>query len=354
MGFGRHAERDEAAIHQHDAARRTQRCDNLVAVQSAIAPVAHDELVICVEGAPGLHPLPLISVGDRLRKDLLVGLNRASARWRSWSRCVPALSQPVELPLAHADEHNAEHGDEDDQQYPTEPQAAHAARLVRQWPASWFITSAVAVAAAAASAAPRPTAIPTRKVVRGAATRSTSCAESRARSSRVRTVASSIVTSLVPSSTDKVFSHCLSSIGRCSSASAVVRPTFDAMGQDDVMGRVTRRHAVLRVSPGEVVRRSDTLAVEEPLEIRLNGESYLVTMRTPGNDIDLVHGLLYSEGIVTQRSDIVLARYCAGSGADGVNSYNVLDVTLATQISSREAVRRNVMTTSACGICGTT
>ena len=120
------------------------------------------------------------------------------------------------------------------------------------------------------------------------------------------------------------------------------------------MGRVTRRHAVLRVSPGEAIRRSDTLAVEEPLEIRLNGESYLVTMRTPGNDIDLVHGLLYSEGIVSQRSDIVLARYCAGSGPDGVNSYNVLDVTLATQISSREAVRRNVMTTSACGICGTT
>lgn len=129
---------------------------------------------------------------------------------------------------------------------------------------------------------------------------------------------------------------------------------FDAMGQDDVMGRVTRHHAVLRVGPGEVVRRSDSLAVEEPLEIRLNGEPYLVTMRTPGNDIDLVRGLLYSERIITERSDILLARYCAGSGADAVNSYNVLDVTLASQISAPAAVRRNVMTTSACGICGTT
>ena len=71
------------------------------------------------------------------------------------------------------------------------------------------------------------------------------------------------------------------------------------------MGRVTRRHAVLRVEPGEVIRRSDTLAVEEPLEIRLNGESYLVTMRTPGNDIDLVRGLLYSERI-TYRTYSVL------------------------------------------------
>ena len=78
------------------------------------------------------------------------------------------------------------------------------------------------------------------------------------------------------------------------------------------MGRVTRRHAVLRVGPEETIRRIDSLAVEEPLEIRLNGEPYLVTMRTPGNDVDLVHGLLYSEGIISERSDIVLARYCAG------------------------------------------
>ena len=120
------------------------------------------------------------------------------------------------------------------------------------------------------------------------------------------------------------------------------------------MGRVTRRHGVLRVDTGVAIRRSDTLAVEEPLEIRLNGESYLVTMRTPGNDIDLARGLLYSERIVTDRSDIVLARYCAGSGPEGVNDYNVLDVTLAPPISAPAAARRNVVTTSACGICGTT
>ena len=121
------------------------------------------------------------------------------------------------------------------------------------------------------------------------------------------------------------------------------------------MGRVTRRHAVLRVAPSETIRRSDTLAVEEPLEIRLNGEPYLVTMRTPGIDIDLAHGLLYSEGIIRERSDIVLARYCAGSGADGINTYNVLDITLAPLVSTpAAAARRNTLTTSACGICGTT
>ena len=123
------------------------------------------------------------------------------------------------------------------------------------------------------------------------------------------------------------------------------------------MGRVTRRHTVLRLGPGQdqSIRRNDTLAVEEPLEIRLNGESYLVTMRTPGHDIDLAHGLLYSESVIAERSDVVLARYCAGSGPDGVNTYNVLDVTLAPSAHPpAPAARRNVLTTSACGICGTT
>jgi FdhD protein len=123
------------------------------------------------------------------------------------------------------------------------------------------------------------------------------------------------------------------------------------------MGRVTRRHSVLRLGPGldQTIRRTDTLAVEEPLEIRLNGEPYLVTMRTPGNDIDLVHGLLHSEGIIAGRSDVMLARYCAGSDSDGVNSYNVLDISLAPSATPpAPEARRSVVTTSACGICGTT
>ena len=46
--------------------------------------------------------------------------------------------------------------------------------------------------------------------------------------------------------------------------------------------------------PVTTVRRTDTLAVEEPLEIRLDGEPFAVTMRTPGDDVDLVHGLLHA------------------------------------------------------------
>ncbi|WP_375433211.1 formate dehydrogenase accessory sulfurtransferase FdhD [uncultured Friedmanniella sp.] len=121
------------------------------------------------------------------------------------------------------------------------------------------------------------------------------------------------------------------------------------------MGRVTRLHPVLRLGPDQAVRRSDTLAVEEPLEIRLGGEPFVVTMRTPGDDVDLVHGLLHSEGIVADVEDIVGARYCEGEGPDGLNTYNVLDVTLASGVTPPSAdLRRNVVTTSACGVCGTT
>ena len=72
------------------------------------------------------------------------------------------------------------------------------------------------------------------------------------------------------------------------------------------MGRLTRPPVVkVRAGADRRVRRSDTLAVEEPLEVRLDGSAFLVTMRTPGDDIDLVHGLLHGEGVITTASDVV-------------------------------------------------
>ncbi|MCW2803904.1 MAG: FdhD protein [Propionibacteriaceae bacterium] len=121
------------------------------------------------------------------------------------------------------------------------------------------------------------------------------------------------------------------------------------------MGRVTRRYPVLRLRQGSLTRAPDTVAVEEPLEVRLNGESFLVTMRTPGEDIDLIHGLLHSEGVIADPADVAAARYCDGAGPDGLNTYNVVDVQLRDGLAPPEAgLRRNVLTTSACGICGTT
>ncbi|MBF6241259.1 formate dehydrogenase accessory protein [Nocardia otitidiscaviarum] len=117
------------------------------------------------------------------------------------------------------------------------------------------------------------------------------------------------------------------------------------------MSRVTARRKTMRISPTGVVRRPDSVAVEEPLEIRVDGRSLTVTMRTPGADIDLVHGFLFSEGLITAAADIVTARYCAGTDADGRNTYNVLDIRLRHPVPARP---RNFLTNSSCGLCGKT
>src|SRR4051812_31959632 len=76
------------------------------------------------------------------------------------------------------------------------------------------------------------------------------------------------------------------------------------------MGRVTVKRPVLRIEDGETRRRPDTLAAEEPLEIRVDGRSLAVTMRTPGHDVELTHGFLLTEGVIGDREDVTTARYC--------------------------------------------
>ncbi|MEV0060029.1 formate dehydrogenase accessory sulfurtransferase FdhD [Nocardia sp. NPDC050718] len=115
------------------------------------------------------------------------------------------------------------------------------------------------------------------------------------------------------------------------------------------MSRVTARRKTIRLSPTGRIQRPDTLAVEEPLEIRVDGQSLTVTMRTPGNDIDLVHGFLFGEDIIGSADDVVTARYCAGTDDEGRNTYNVLDLRLRTPVPLHT---RNFLTTGACGLCG--
>jgi FdhD protein len=119
------------------------------------------------------------------------------------------------------------------------------------------------------------------------------------------------------------------------------------------MGRVTSRYRVVRMVGGIATGRPDTLAAEEPLEIRVAGRPLTVTMRTPGNDFDLARGFLVSEGVVTADSDIAAIRYCAGATADDGNTYNVVDVRLADGVPLPDvSVERNFYTTSSCGLCG--
>jgi FdhD protein len=121
--------------------------------------------------------------------------------------------------------------------------------------------------------------------------------------------------------------------------------------------------------PPLVSERADLLAAEEPLGIRIAGQAVNLTMRTPGDDLDLAAGFLFSEGIVTRQDQIAEIKLCDGTtcghaGHDGLG--NIVDIRLADGQAAGEralggqaageraaaAARRNFMTTSACGVCG--
>ena len=101
------------------------------------------------------------------------------------------------------------------------------------------------------------------------------------------------------------------------------------------------------------VTAPDTLVAEEPLELRVGGRAIAVTMRTPGDDMDLLAGFLVGEGVIRHREDLREMRYCAGVDDEGHNTYNVLDAHLATHVDEVPmSLQRALVTTSACGLCG--
>ncbi len=117
------------------------------------------------------------------------------------------------------------------------------------------------------------------------------------------------------------------------------------------MATRTQRRRVLRISGagGSADYRADLLAVEEPLEIRIGGTPLTVTMRTPGDDIDLAAGFLFGEGLLNPSVDLRQIRMCDENVADVTLEVAAGDVTRATD--ARRA-QRNFLTTSACGVCG--
>ncbi|MEV6598956.1 formate dehydrogenase accessory sulfurtransferase FdhD [Actinoplanes sp. NPDC051346] len=120
------------------------------------------------------------------------------------------------------------------------------------------------------------------------------------------------------------------------------------------MARTTNRRTVTKIdldASGGPQRRLDDLAAEEPLEIRLRKKPLAVTMRTPGQDIDLAMGFLLTEGIIQTASDVVTAQLCAGT--DAPNTYNVVDMMLGDHVPPPATdPSRNFYTTSSCGVCG--
>ncbi len=114
------------------------------------------------------------------------------------------------------------------------------------------------------------------------------------------------------------------------------------------------RREVLRLSAEAAERIEDAIAVEEPLEIRVNGEAVAVTMRTPGDDHRLAIGFLYAEGIIRGSDDLGTVTHCGRPGEEGYG--NVIDCLPAPGVNLSlerlESSRRGTLTTSACGVCG--
>lgn len=123
-------------------------------------------------------------------------------------------------------------------------------------------------------------------------------------------------------------------------------------------GKTTAAVSVERMEPGTRRSLRDRVAVEEPMEIRVEQEgpagpetrSVAVTMRTPGNDFELAAGFLFSEGIVAGRDQIREVTYCRDRD---VQEYNIVTVRLRTGVRLDESLlSRNFYTSSSCGVCG--
>ena len=111
------------------------------------------------------------------------------------------------------------------------------------------------------------------------------------------------------------------------------------------------------VEEGRARVRPDSLATEEPMEMRLVSggarRTVAVTMRTPGADFELAAGFLYGEGVISSPDDISRISYCVDADVDAEQRYNIVNVELrGGRDYDPRPLERHFYTTSACGVCG--
>ncbi len=109
---------------------------------------------------------------------------------------------------------------------------------------------------------------------------------------------------------------------------------------------MTRRISIKRLAAGNAAQGSDLVSVEEPLQVILNGRPFATLMRTPGQDLALVEGFLFAEGVVRQPSDI------AGIEASSHPTSQEIRVDLALGCAVPELDARATYLSSSCGVCG--
>ncbi len=111
---------------------------------------------------------------------------------------------------------------------------------------------------------------------------------------------------------------------------------------------------VVHLGPAGREPRADLVAVEEPMEVRVNGASFAVIMRTPGSDAELAAGFLLAEDVVRTADELLVIEQCEDTDEEGRG--NTLNVTVTgdadQRLAERLGERRQVMMTASCGLCG--
>ncbi|MEP6753100.1 MAG: formate dehydrogenase accessory sulfurtransferase FdhD [Candidatus Dormiibacterota bacterium] len=116
---------------------------------------------------------------------------------------------------------------------------------------------------------------------------------------------------------------------------------------------------VSRWTAGHWTESPDMVVTEEPLQLMLDGEALSVVMRTPGHDLELSLGLMFSEGILRGAGDVRVIRISAEAGEleagvaveSSLVESNQVDIQLAAK--PRRRPERSMLSSSACGVCGT-
>ncbi len=119
------------------------------------------------------------------------------------------------------------------------------------------------------------------------------------------------------------------------------------------MSDSSKRFIIHKVSPGGAGAEGDEVAREDPLEIRVEGKSVAVVMRTPGHDRELAAGFLLSEGVVSKPDDIFEISECPSHADSPDERGNLVDVLLGAGADfDAESLTRHVFSSSSCGVCG--
>ncbi len=109
-----------------------------------------------------------------------------------------------------------------------------------------------------------------------------------------------------------------------------------------------RSYQVKRISNEEVTLEEDSIVIEAPLQISINHEAYTVVMRTPGNDIELIRGLLYAEDIYKGQKPLDYNKE-----PSDVKNHDVVNVLIPEdEIGKGYLNKRTLLSVSSCGICG--